>query len=81
MYQVINHKSAIAHAGFMYPGTDVYALGTDETVGFYALQSDGEGEEPGPNRWGDSREGLGVEYLVGMGWGGEGGWVVGGRHR
>ncbi|RAR16102.1 WD40 repeat-like protein [Stemphylium lycopersici] len=49
LYQVINHGSAIAHAGFMYPSTDIYAIGTDETVSFYALQSQKEeDEEPAP---------------------------------
>ncbi|KAE8829494.1 hypothetical protein HRS9122_09309 [Pyrenophora teres f. teres] len=58
LYQVINHGSAIAHAGFMYPSTDIYAIGTDETVSFHALQSqEEEVEEPSPRVWGDVREG------------------------
>ncbi|RMZ68133.1 WD domain [Pyrenophora seminiperda CCB06] len=62
LYQVINHGSAIAHAGFMYPGTDIYAIGTDETVSFFALQSQKEDEEePSPTVWGDVREGLGCD--------------------
>ncbi|KAF1832175.1 WD40 repeat-like protein [Decorospora gaudefroyi] len=62
LYQVINHGSAIAHAGFMLPGTDVYALGTDETASFYALQSlREEEEEPAPRVWGDVRERLGCD--------------------
>jgi WD40 repeat protein len=65
LYQVVNHGSAIAHAGFMYPGTDMYALGTDETMSFYALQSQKEEEEePTPKAFGDVREALGCEYLV-----------------
>lgn len=82
MYQVINHRSAIAHAGFMYPGTDIYALGTDETMSFYALQSQKEEEEePSPKAFGDVREGLRCEYLVDVGWVGERPFVVAGKHR
>ncbi|KAG9202558.1 hypothetical protein G6514_004296 [Epicoccum nigrum] len=62
LYQVINHGSAIAHAGFMYPSTDIYALGTDETMSFYALQSQKEEEEePTPKSFGDVREPLGCD--------------------
>ncbi|CAA9963040.1 WD40 domain containing protein [Pyrenophora teres f. maculata] len=62
LYQVINHGSAIAHAGFMYPSTDIYAIGTDETVSFHALQSqEEEVEEPSPRVWGDVREGVGCD--------------------
>ncbi|KAI8933050.1 hypothetical protein NX059_009697 [Plenodomus lindquistii] len=81
LYQVINHRSAIAHAGFMYPSTDIYALGTDETVSFYALQSQKEEEEePSPKVWGDVREGLGCEYLVDMHWVGGRPYVAAGKH-
>ncbi|KAJ8110418.1 hypothetical protein OPT61_g6734 [Boeremia exigua] len=70
LYQVVNHGSAIAHAGFMYPSTDIYALGTDETMSFYALQSQKEEEEePAPKVFGDVREPLGCEYLAKMHWG------------
>ncbi|KAG9376412.1 WD40 domain containing protein [Pyrenophora tritici-repentis] len=56
LYQVINHGSAIAHAGFMFPSTDIYAIGTDETVSFHALQSqEEEVEEPSPRVWGDAK--------------------------
>jgi WD40 repeat protein len=82
LYQVINHGSAIAHAGFMYPGTDIYALGTDETMSFYALQSTKEDEEePAPKAFGDVREALGCEYLVDMHWVGGLPFVAGGKHR
>lgn len=81
LYQVINHRSAIAHAGFMYPSTDIYALGTDETASFYALQSQKEEEEePSPKVWGDIREGLGCEYLVDMHWMGRQPYVAAGKH-
>ncbi|KAL7776047.1 hypothetical protein CFE70_006460 [Pyrenophora teres f. teres 0-1] len=81
LYQVINHGSAIAHAGFMYPSTDIYAIGTDETVSFHALQSqEEEVEEPSPRVWGDVREGVGCEYVVGMGWDGGRGVLGVGRH-
>ncbi|KAF2272627.1 WD40 repeat-like protein [Westerdykella ornata] len=86
LYQVINHGSAVAHAGFLLPADgngegDIFALGTDETVSFYALQSSKEEDvEPSPRVMGDVRERLGVEYLVGvMGVGGER-CVVGGKH-
>jgi WD repeat-containing protein 89 len=82
LYQVINHRSAVAHAGFMFPSTDIYALGTDETVGFYALQTEKEDEEePKPSLWGDVREKLGVEYLAKMHWVGDEAYLAGGKHR
>lgn len=81
LYQVINHRSAIAHAGFMYPGTDIYALGTDETLSFYALQSQKEEEEePAPKTFGDVREALGCEYLAKMHWVGGEPFVAAGKH-
>ncbi|OAL45155.1 WD40 repeat-like protein [Pyrenochaeta sp. DS3sAY3a] len=81
LYQVINHGSAIAHAGFMFPGTDIYALGTDETLSFYALQSQKEDEEePAPKAFGDVREALGCEYLVKMHWVGGTPYVAAGKH-
>ncbi|KAF2871191.1 WD40-repeat-containing domain protein [Massariosphaeria phaeospora] len=62
LYQVINHRSAVAHAGFMFPSTDIYALGTDETMSFYTLQSqEEEEEEPAPKAFGDVREQLGCD--------------------
>lgn len=79
---MINHRSAVAHAGFLYPSTNIYALGTDETVGFYALQSqDEEEEEPAPKLLGDVREKLGCEYLVKMHAVGNDVCVVAGNHR
>ncbi|KAI4668968.1 hypothetical protein J4E85_009600 [Alternaria conjuncta] len=81
LYQVVNHGSAIAHAGFMYPGTDIYAIGTDETVSFFALQSQKEEEEePTPKVWGDVREGLGCEYVVDLAWVGQQACVAAGKH-
>lgn len=82
LYQVINHGSAIAHAGFMYPSTDIFALGTDETMSFYALQSQKEEEkEPTPKAFGDVREPLGCEYLAKMHWVGNQPCIAGGKHR
>lgn len=82
LYQVINHGSAIAHAGFMYPSTDIYALGTDETMSFYALQSQKEEEEePAPKSFGDVREPLGCEYVAKMHWVGSQPFIVAGKHR
>ncbi|CAN9247959.1 unnamed protein product [Alternaria alternata] len=81
LYQVVNHGSAVAHAGFMYPGTDIYAIGTDETISFFALQSQKEEEEePAPKVWGDVREGLGCEYVVDLGWAGQQAFVAAGKH-
>lgn len=66
----------------MYPGTDIYAIGTDETVSFFALQSQKEDEEePSPKVWGDVRDGLGCEYVVDMCWIGERACVAAGKHR
>lgn len=82
LYQVINHRSAIAHAGFIFPGTDIYALGTDETMSFYALQSQKEDEEePSPKAFGDVREDLDCEYLVDMHWVGAQPLIAAGKHR
>ncbi|KAJ4330750.1 hypothetical protein N0V87_009730 [Didymella glomerata] len=81
LYQVINHGSAIAHAGFMYPSTDIFALGTDETMSFYALQSQKEEEEePAPKTFGDMRESLGCEYLAKMHWIGSQPVIATGKH-
>lgn len=66
----------------MFPTTDIYAMGTDETISFYALQSEKEDEvEPPPKMLGDVRERLGCEYLVGLEWVGGEPWVAAGRHR
>jgi WD40 repeat protein len=82
LFQVINHRSAIAHAGFMFPSTDIYALGTDETMSLYALQSQKEEEEePAPRAFGDVRESLGCEYLVDMHWVGGQPFIAAGKHR
>jgi WD40 repeat protein len=81
LYQVINHRSAVAQAGFMLPSTDVYAFGTDETMGFYALQSQNEEEEePAPKLFGDVREKLGCEYLAKMHWVGDDAYIAAGKH-
>ncbi|KAL6154875.1 hypothetical protein ACJBU6_06488 [Exserohilum turcicum] len=81
LYQVINHGSAIAHAGFMYPSADIYALGTDETVSFYALQSQKEEEEePAPKACGDVRQELDCEYVVDLCWVGPQPCVAAGKH-
>lgn len=82
LYQVINHRSAIARAGFMFPTTDIYAMGTDETLSFYALQSqEEEKEEPTPKSYGDTREQLGCEYLAKMHWAGDKAYIATGKHR
>lgn len=82
LYQVINHGSAIAHAGFMYPSTDVFALGTDETMSFYALQSQKEEEEePSPKAFGDMREPLSCEYVAKMHWINSQPVIATGKHR
>lgn len=82
LYQVINHRSAVAHAGFMLPSTDIYALGTDETMSFYALQSQKEDEpEPAPKAFGDVREKLQCEYLAKIHWIGDEAFVAAGKHR
>ena len=81
LYQVINHRSAVAHAGFMFPSTDIYALGTDETLGFYALQSQMEDEEePAPRVFGDVREQLGCDYIAKMHWVGDEAFIAAGKH-
>ncbi|KAL1644382.1 hypothetical protein SLS58_004296 [Diplodia intermedia] len=62
--QVINHHSAVHHAGFASP-TDVYVLGTDETLAFYQYQdSDDPSPELTPVKIGDVREKLTCEYVV-----------------
>ena len=82
LYQVANHRSAVARAGFMYPNTDIYAMGTDETLSFYALQSPAEDkEEPAPKVLGDVRDGLGCEYLAKMHWVGGDAYIAAGKHR
>lgn len=82
LYQVINHRSAVARAGFMYPTTDVYAMGTDETLSFYALQNqEEEKEEPAPKAFGDVREPLGCDYLAKMHWMGGEAYIAAGKHR
>ncbi|KAF1954115.1 WD40 repeat-like protein [Byssothecium circinans] len=81
LYQVINHRSAVAHAGFMYPSTDIYAMGTDETLSFYALQSQAEEQpEPTPKAYGDTREQFRCEYLAKMHWLGSDACIAAGKH-
>ena len=61
--QVLNHKSAIHHAGCL--GNEIYALGTDETLSFYAKQvSETENEDQHPVHLGDIREELDCNYVV-----------------
>lgn len=66
----------------MYPSTDIFALGTDETMSFCALQSQKEDEEePAPKTFGDVRELLGCEYLAKLHWVGSKPFIATGRHR
>jgi WD40 repeat protein len=61
--QVINHGSAVHHTGLV--GSDIYALGTDETLSFYAQQNqDDEAAEPEPHHLGDLRQLLGCDYVM-----------------
>jgi WD40 repeat protein len=63
VFQVINHRSAIHHAGLL--GNDIYALGTDETLSFYSQQNpDLEAEDPHPVHLGDVREQFGCDYVA-----------------
>jgi WD40 repeat protein len=63
--QVINHQSAIHHAGLV--GDDFYALGMDETLSFYAQQlSETVEDGPPPVHLGDVREPLDCNYVVGI---------------
>lgn len=65
IFQVINHRSALHHAGIYDSG--FYGLGTDETLSLYPIQGeDLEAEEPKPIHLGDVREKLGCEYVVNM---------------
>jgi len=69
LYQVINHGSAVHHTDFLNPSNDIYVLGTDETLSFYALQDpDESAEEPAPNHYGDVRAKMGCEYVVKVVW-------------
>jgi WD repeat-containing protein 89 len=64
VYQVINHRSAVHHAGFLSERA-IYALGTDENLSFYQIQSDDPNvTEPDPVALGDIRSRLRVEYIV-----------------
>lgn len=66
LYQVMNHKSALHHAGFL-NNDDVFALGTDETLAVYRLQDpDEDVPEPDPLHFGDVRESLDCEYMAGL---------------
>ncbi|TID20989.1 WD40 repeat-like protein [Venturia nashicola] len=63
LYQVINHHSALHHAGLM--DNDLYALGTDEKMSIYAFPDpDPEVTQAPPFVLGDVRETLGCEYVV-----------------
>jgi WD40 repeat protein len=61
--QVINHRSAVHHAGLI--GSDIYALGTDETLSFHCQQSSEiENNEPEPFFLGDVRGELHCDYAI-----------------
>ncbi|OJD32959.1 wd domain-containing protein [Diplodia corticola] len=78
--QVINHHSAVHHAGFASP-TDVYVFGTDETLAFYQYQdSDDPSPELNPVKIGDVREKLTCEYVVNVYRSGGASVVVAGNH-
>ncbi|KAF1812154.1 WD40 repeat-like protein [Eremomyces bilateralis CBS 781.70] len=64
LIQVINHRSAIHHCGFL-SDDNIYGLGTDETLSFYTL-SDPDSDQPDPNpaQLGDVRESLECDYVV-----------------
>jgi WD40 repeat protein len=63
LYQVINHSSALHHAGLI--DGDIYALGTDEKMSIYAFPDpDLETAQAPPFVLGDVRETLGCEYVV-----------------
>jgi WD40 repeat protein len=65
LLQVIKSASALQHAGLI--DGDIYALGTDETLAFYAFQSlDLKTEDPPPCLLGDVREDFNCEYVVNM---------------
>lgn len=79
--QVINHRSAVHHAGFASP-TDVYVFGTDETLAFYQYQdSDDPSPELTPVKIGDVREKLTCEYVVNVYRSAGSNVVVAGNHR
>lgn len=70
LYQVINHTSAVQHAGWL-NDTDIYVLGTDETLSMYRLQNpDDDATELPPIDIGDVRDRLGCEYVVNVAWAG-----------
>jgi WD repeat-containing protein 89 len=61
--QVINNTSAIHHTGLI--GDDIYALGTEETLSFYAQQNPNlEQKDPDPFLLGDIREQWSCEYAI-----------------
>jgi len=79
VFQVINHTSAIHHAGLL--GNDIYALGTDETLSFYSQQNpDLEAQDPHPVHLGDVREQFGCDYVVNVVQTGSTPIVAAGRH-
>lgn len=82
--QVLNHYSAVQHAGFA-TDNEVYAVSSDEQLSVYGLREEDEPE--GDERvlpatvLGDVRPTLGVAYVVGVVYGGGAGdeaWVCGG---
>lgn len=61
--QVINHYSAVHHTGLI--GNDIYALGTDEKLGFYVQQNqDLEAQDPNPFMLGDVRDQVACDYAL-----------------
>ncbi|KAF2754652.1 WD40 repeat-like protein [Pseudovirgaria hyperparasitica] len=65
LHQIINHKSAVHHAGFLRQSNSIYALSTDEVLSTYSLQGPDEiAVDPDPTHHGDLRERLGCEYIV-----------------
>jgi WD repeat-containing protein 89 len=60
VFQVVNHRSAVHHAGFV--GSDLFAMGTDETLSFYAKQDPAIDIED--VHFGDLREKLQCDYMA-----------------
>ncbi|KIW02682.1 uncharacterized protein PV09_06119 [Verruconis gallopava] len=65
LFQVIKSASALQHAGMI--DGDIFTLGTDETLAFYAFQNpDLDTKDPAPCSLGDVREQFSCEYVVNM---------------
>lgn len=79
LYQVINHHSALHHAGLI--DNDVYALGTDEKMSIYAFPDpDPKTTQAPPFVLGDVRETLGCEYVVSILHAGNRSIIAAGKH-